>query len=117
VFRYPRLTFPKGCPVGSLRALSRQSPRTARTTALPPNDALSREHRKFPFEMRFDPGMLLDKPGHKVPQGQSASRVRGGAPAAPSPPHGARGSALLRHRHNADAPSGPPQGQTRITTR
>jgi hypothetical protein len=37
--------------------------------------------------------MLLDKPGHKVPQGQPASRVRGGAPAAPSPPHGARGSA------------------------
>jgi hypothetical protein len=34
------------------------------------DDALGREHRKFPFETRFDPGMLLDKSGHKAPQGQ-----------------------------------------------
>ncbi len=37
--------------------------------------------------------MLLEKPGHKMPPGQAASRVRGRAPAAPSPPHGARGPA------------------------
>jgi deazaflavin-dependent oxidoreductase (nitroreductase family) len=35
--------------------------------------------------------MLLEKPGHKLPRGQEASRVRCGAPGAPSPPHGARG--------------------------
>src|SRR5215470_18618059 len=34
--------------------------------------------------------MLLEKPGHKMPQWQAASRVRGGAPAAPPPPRGAR---------------------------
>jgi len=28
---------------------------------------LDREHRKFLFETRFGPGMLLDKPGHELP--------------------------------------------------
>ena len=48
--------------------------------------------RKFSFETGFDPGMLLDKPGRRMPEGPRR-RVRGGAPAALSPPHGARGSA------------------------
>jgi len=52
--------------------------------------------------------MLLDKPGRKTPQRQAASRVRCGAPAAPSPPHDARGPAPPQAPgYTADIPSGP----------
>jgi hypothetical protein len=65
----------------------------------PPGEMMLSAERvgKFPFAMRFDTGMLLHKPGCRMPQGQ-ASRVRGGAPAAPSPPRGARGPLRLRDR-------------------
>ncbi len=50
--------------------------------------------------------MLLEKPGRKMPQREAASRVRGGAPAAPSPPHGARGPAPPQARPRRRRPSG-----------
>ena len=48
---------------------------------------------RFLFETRFGPGMLLEKPGHRLPLGAGSEPGQGGALAAPYPPHGARGSA------------------------
>ena len=84
----------------------RQSPAAAfpadfrRTRGLLPrqsswqDDALGREHGKFPFETRFDPGHAV---GEARPAKCPRGRQRAGSGAGPRqhrlPPHGARGSA------------------------
>ena len=48
----------------------------------------------FPFETRFDTGMLLEKPGHKMPPRAGSEPGQGRGPgSAVSPPRGARGPA------------------------
>jgi hypothetical protein len=54
--------------------------------------------------------MLVEKPGHKMPYGQPASRVKGQSPgSAVSPPRRPGLRSALGTGHTADLPPGPPQ--------
>jgi hypothetical protein len=102
----PLWGLPRGYPAGSLlggrpvgrwgqagglcpgRAQRRRSPQPSRQ-----DDALGREHRKYPLQRAPTRACWWGSLAARCPTGQAASRARGGAPAAPSPPRGARGPA------------------------
>ena len=71
---------------------------------------LPAENMEISLATRFGTGMLLEKPGHKMPQGAGSEPGQGWGPAAPSPPHGARGPAPPQ------APAPAPRSRPRVVS-
>jgi hypothetical protein len=98
--RTPRFHFASRLPAFPAAAyafeellLAATSTRRRARSARPQDDSLGREHGKFPFETRFGPGMLLEKPGPRSALGAGSEPGQGQGPGSTVPPHGARGSA------------------------